>query len=83
MTRNTKATAASDELNQFVERIERLEEEKNNTSIDIKAVYAELKAHGFDSKAVQTIVRIRKEGLAEHKEMQATIDMYMAALKMA
>jgi uncharacterized protein (UPF0335 family) len=83
MTRTTKTTVASGELVQFIERIERLEEEKNNTSIDIKAVYAELKARGFDAKAVQTIVKIRKDGLDAHKEMQAIIDMYMAALKMA
>ena len=59
---------AADELRQFVERIERLEEEKAGIASDIKDVYAELKGRGYDSKAVRQIVRLRKQDHAERQE---------------
>ncbi len=83
----TAAKTASDnvaagELKQFVERIERLEEEKKALSDDIRDVYAELKGRGYDTKAVRQIVKIRKQDHAERKEMEAILDLYMQALNM-
>jgi uncharacterized protein (UPF0335 family) len=74
---------AAEELKQFVERIERLEEEKKALSDDIRDVYAELKGRGFDSKAVRQIVKIRKQDHSERKEMEAILDLYMQALNMS
>jgi uncharacterized protein (UPF0335 family) len=73
---------AADELRQFVERIERLEEEKAAIAGDIKEVFAELKGRGFDTKAVRSILRIRKKDHAERQEEEAILDLYMQALGM-
>ena len=73
---------AADELRQFVERIERLEEEKAGTASDIKDVYAELKGRGFDTKAVREIIRMRKQDAAERQEREAILETYMSALGM-
>lgn len=73
---------AAEELKQFVERIERLEEEKKALADDIRDVYAELKGRGFDSKAVRQIVKIRKQDHSERKEMEAILELYMQALNM-
>ena len=74
---------AADELKQFVERIERLEEEKAGIAGDIKDVFAELKGRGFDSKAIRQILRIRKQDNAERQEQEAILELYMQALGMA
>ena len=74
---------ARDQLRAFVERIERLEEEKKTIADDIKDVYAELKGTGFDAKAVRTIIRLRKKDQAERQEEEAILDLYLAALGMA
>lgn len=74
---------AAAELKQFIERIERLEEEKKAISEDVRDVYAEMKGRGFETKAVRQIVRIRKQDLAERKEYEAILDLYMSALNMA
>ncbi|MDB5511758.1 MAG: hypothetical protein JWR08_1241 [Enterovirga sp.] len=74
---------AAEELKQFVERIERLEEEKAGIAGDIKDVFAELKGRGFDSKAVRSILRIRKKDSDERKEEEAILELYMQALGMA
>ena len=76
------AGAAADQLKSFVERIERLEEEKRTTSEDIKDVYAEAKAFGFDVKILREVIRIRKSDKSEREEMEATLDLYMNALGM-
>ena len=73
---------AAEELKQFVERIERLEEEKKALSDDIKDVFAELKGRGFDVKAVRQILRIRKQDHSERMELEAILDLYMSALGM-
>ncbi|GAA4528240.1 DUF2312 domain-containing protein [Chelativorans composti] len=78
----TSQTVAAGQLRAFVERIERLEEEKKSISEDIKDVYAEMKAQGFDTKAVRTIVRLRKKDQAERQEEEAILDLYKAALGM-
>lgn len=71
-----------DQLRAFVERIERLEEEKAALTADIREVYAEAKGNGFDSKALRTIVRLRKQDLHERQEQEAILATYMAALGM-
>ena len=76
-------TIARDQLKAIVERIERLEEEKQTIADDIKDVFAELKGTGFDTKAVRTIVRLRKKDQAERQEEEAILDLYKAALGMA
>jgi uncharacterized protein (UPF0335 family) len=74
---------AADELRQFIERIERLEEEKAGIASDIKDVFAELKGRGFDAKAVRQIVRLRKQDHSERQEQEAILELYMQALGMA
>jgi len=75
-------TVAVDQLRLFIERVERLEEEKKGIADDIKDVYAEAKAHGFDIKALRTIVRLRKQDSDERKEQEAILETYMHALGM-
>ena len=79
----TSQTVAAGQLKAFIERVERLEEEKQTISDDIKDVYAEMKGTGFDTKAVRTIIRLRKKDQAERQEEEAILDLYMAALGMA
>lgn len=73
---------AADELKQFIERIERLEEEKAGIAADVKEVFQELKGRGFDAKAVRSILRIRKKDHAERQEEEAILELYMQALGM-
>ena len=73
---------AKDHLKAFVERVERLEEEKKALSDDIRDVYAEAKANGFDVKALRAVIRIRKLDSDERKEQEAILDTYLAALGM-
>jgi uncharacterized protein (UPF0335 family) len=74
---------AKDHLKAIVERVERLEEEKKAISDDIRDVYAESKASGFDVKALRTIVRLRKMEASEREEQEAILDTYRHALGMA
>ena len=74
---------AAEELKQFVERIERLEEEKKAIADDIKDVFAEMKGRGFDTKVVRQVIRIRKQDHAERQEMEAVLELYLSALGMA
>jgi uncharacterized protein (UPF0335 family) len=78
----TSQTVAAGQLRAFIERIERLEEEKKTITDDIKEVYAEAKGTGFDTKAVRTIIRLRKKDQAERQEEEAIINLYKAALGM-
>ena len=73
---------AKDQLKAIIERIERLEEEKKAIADDIKDVYAEAKANGFEVKALRTIVRLRKQDVDERKEQDAILELYMQALGM-
>lgn len=82
ITNETAQTVAAGQLRAFIERIERLEEEKQTIADDIKEVYAEMKGTGFDTKAVRTIVRLRKKDQAERQEEEAMLDLYKAALGM-
>lgn len=83
ITNETAQTVAAGQLRAFIERIERLEEDKKAIAEDIKEVYAEMKGNGFDTKAVRTIVRLRKKDQAERQEEEAIIDLYKNALGMS
>ncbi len=76
-------SVAADQLKAFIERIERLEEEKAGISGDIKDIYAEAKGNGFDTKAIRKIVSLRKKDHAERQEEEAILELYMQALGMA
>ena len=78
---NTESVAA-DQLKAFIERIERLEEEKKTISDDIKDVYAEAKGNGFDTKVLRKIISLRKRDYAERQEEEAILELYMQALGM-
>jgi uncharacterized protein (UPF0335 family) len=73
---------AKDHLKAFVERIEKLEEEKKAISDDVRDVYSEAKANGFDPKALRAIVRLRKQDADERREHEAILETYMHALGM-
>lgn len=83
ITAESAQTVASGQLRSFIERIERLEEEKQTIADEIKEVFAEAKGTGFDTKAMRTIIRLRKKDAAERQEEEAILDLYMAALGMA
>ena len=71
-----------DEVLQYISRIEKLEEEKKATSDDIKDVYAELKANGYDSKIIRKLVSIRRKTKEERQEEEALLELYMSAIGM-
>ena len=73
---------AKDQLKAFVERIERLEEEKKAIADDIRDIYAEAKANGFDVKALREVVKLRKQEPTERNEHQMILDTYLNALGM-
>ena len=78
----TSQTVAAGQLRAFIERIERLEEEKKTISDDIKEVFAEAKGTGFDTKAMRAILRERKQDQAERQEFATILDLYRHALGM-
>lgn len=80
-TENVGGVAAA-ELKQFVERIERLAEEKQAVAEDVKEVYAEVKGRGYDTKAVRKIVSLRRKDAREREEEDAILDLYKNALGM-
>ena len=73
---------AGDRLKSFIERIERLEEEKKALANDIKEVYAEAKGTGFDTKIMRQVIRLRKMEKADFQEQEAILDLYLNALGM-
>ncbi|MDR6851521.1 uncharacterized protein (UPF0335 family) [Sphingomonas sp. BE123] len=73
---------SAEQLRLLIERIERLEEEKKGISDDIKDVYAEAKATGFDAKIMRTIIRLRKMEKHQLDEQDALLETYRAALGM-
>lgn len=74
---------ARDQLRAFVERIERLEEEKKTIGDDIKDVYGEAKAMGYDTKVLRKVIAIRKQDQNDRLEQEAILDTYLHALGMA
>ena len=76
------SAVAVGQLKSLVERIERLEEEKSALANDIKEVYAEAKAGGFDTKVMRQVIRLRKMDSSDRQEQEAILDLYMDALGM-
>ncbi len=74
---------AGDRLRSFIERIEKLEEEKAALTADIREIYAEAKGGGFDTKVMRQIVRLRKMDTAERQEQEALLDLYKQAIGLA
>ncbi|WP_062223197.1 DUF2312 domain-containing protein [Aureimonas sp. D3] len=79
---NATDEVAQDQLRSFVERIERLEEEKKTIADDIKDVYAEAKGNGFDTKVLRKVISLRKQDAQERQEQEAIMDLYLQALGM-
>lgn len=79
---NSASSFPRDQLRSIVERIERLEEEKQAISDDIKDIYTEAKSNGFDVKALRTIVRLRKQDADDRQEQETILETYMQALGM-
>lgn len=75
-------SVAPDQLKAFIERIERLEEDKTAITGDIREVYAEAKANGFDVKIMRKVVALRKKDRNERLEEEAVLDLYLRALGM-
>jgi uncharacterized protein (UPF0335 family) len=75
-------SVAQDQLRAFIERIERMEEEKAAISADIKEIYAEAAGNGFDRKIMRRVVNIRKQDANERMEQEALLELYMSALGM-
>ena len=79
----SEGNVAADQLRLFIERIERLEEEKKGIADDVKDVYAEAKANGYDTKTMRAIVRLRKMEKHARDEMDALLETYRNALGLA
>lgn len=77
-----KPSFAKDALKAFVNRIERLNEERESLSADIKEVYAEAKGTGFDTKVMRQVIRMRKLDKADFQEQEAMLDLYLTAMDM-
>ena len=78
----SEATVSDEQLRLFIERIERLEEEKKGIADDIRDVYSEAKSRGYDAKIMRQIVRLRKMQPHDRREMEAILQTYLAALGM-
>lgn len=76
-------TVVHGQLNSIVERVERLEEEKAAIAADIRDIYAEAKANGFDTKVLREVIRLRKLDQNERQGQESLLDVYMHALGMA
>ncbi|MBY0422614.1 MAG: DUF2312 domain-containing protein [Parvularculaceae bacterium] len=75
-----KGGVAGERLRTFIERVERLEEEKKGLSNDIKDIYAEAKGEGYETKVLRQIVRLRKMDKADRQEQEALLELYLSAL---
>ncbi|MCJ8322768.1 MAG: DUF2312 domain-containing protein [Rhizobiales bacterium] len=73
---------ARDRLKSFIERAERLEQEKKAITDDMKEVFSEAKGEGFDVKVIRLILAIRKQDSNERSEQEAILDLYLRALEM-
>lgn len=71
---------AQGRLRSFIERVERLEEDKAAVMQDIKEVYAEAKGEGYNTKILRQVVRVRKQDRAKRQEEEAILDLYLSAL---
>ncbi|MCH8166509.1 MAG: DUF2312 domain-containing protein [Proteobacteria bacterium] len=75
-------TVAAGQLKSIIERVERLEEEKRQVADQIKEVYGEAKANGFDARTIRKVVSLRKKPTEEREEEEALLDLYLSALGM-
>ena len=73
---------AGDRRRSFIERIERLEEERATIAVDIREVYAEAKANGVDPKIMRQVVKLRKMESGDRQEQEAMLEIYKEALGM-
>ncbi len=73
---------AKEQLRSFIERVERLEEERAALVADIAEVYSEAKGAGFDAKIMRQVVRLRKLDKADFQEQEAILDLYLSAMGM-
>lgn len=76
----SEAAVTDEKLRLFIERIERLEEEKKGAADDVRDVYSEAKSQGYDTKIMRQIVRLRKMSLQDRQEMETILDLYKSAL---
>ncbi len=76
----SEGTVSNDQLRLFMERIERLDEEKKGISDDIRDVFSEAKGQGYDTKIMRQILRLRKMTSDDRAEMEALLDVYKSAL---
>ncbi len=70
------------QLRAFIERVERMEAEKDSITADIKEIFAEAKGNGYDTKIMRRVVRLRKQDANERMEQEALLELYMSALGM-
>lgn len=77
-----KSGFAKDQLKSFINRIERLEEERAALSADIREVYSEAKGSGFDTKILRRVIALRKLDKADFQEQEAILDLYLTAMDM-
>lgn len=77
---NSIGASGKAQLKSFIERIERMEEEKRNIASDIKDIYAEAKSQGFTPSIMRKVVRLRKQDAAKRQEEEALLDIYLHAL---
>ena len=73
---------SGERLRSFIQRIEKLEEDKAAVGEDLRAVYAEAKDTGFDTKIIRNIVRLRKKEIEKRREESELLDLYMSAIGM-
>ena len=79
-TAEGEGTIAAQRLRNFIDRVERLEEDKAAVANDIKEVFAEAKGEGYDVKALKAVIRIRKMDRADREEQEALLDLYLSAI---
>ena len=82
MNETVSTTVAAGQLKSIIERVERLEEEKRQVADQIKEVYGEAKANGFDARTIRKVVSLRKKPTEEREEEEALLDLYLSALGM-
>lgn len=76
----SEATVSDQQLRLFIERIERMEEEKKGVGDDIRDTYSEAKSQGYDTKIMRQVIRLRKMPKNDRMEMEAVLEIYKAAL---
>ena len=78
----SKTAFAKEQLKAFIDRIERMEEERKALGADIKEIFAEAKGAGFDTKIMRQVLRMRKLDKADFQQQEALLDLYLTAMDM-